>query len=526
MPVFVSPGVYVNEKDLSNIVAAVAPSSSALVGYSAKGAIGERVLVTNTKQFIEEYGVPVTGEFFHYTALAFLEKGNQLYCVRVVNGALYGGVIITQTGGSNVGISPGSATPVYQSESGVDVCFYVFGKDPGLWDNNLAVRITNLDGVLYTFDIEVYLKDANGVYNNVESFTVSRKEQLDGYGRQQYLEDRINGFSRYIVVADGAAADTVLPTVQLTNLLFTGGLDGSAISDSHVNVGWDLFGNPDDVDVRILINGGQASVAVQTKMKTIVEARKDCFMVLDVPFASLTSATDIITFRTTTQNFNTSYGALYAGWVTIFDQYNDVTIDVPASGYVAAQYAFNDFVGEPWTAPAGFNRGILNVLSVSNIFTQGERDLLYPDQVNPIQMFRGEGVVIWGQKTLQTKDSALSRVNVRRLLIVMEKSLSIFLRSYAFEPNDDITRFRVTAQIEEYLTILGARGAFQTTAEDRGFLVVCDETNNTPAVIDRNELLVDVYVKPIRTAEFIKLSVVVTATGTSFDELVALGTAI
>jgi len=214
---------------------------------------------------------------------------------------------------------------------------------------------------------------------------------------------------------------------------------------------------------------------------------------------------------------------LYSPWMKAYDQYNGTIVVLPPSGYVASQIAYNDYVSDVWYAPAGLNRGLLNVLSVDPVYTQGHRDTLYAAGINPLQTFRGEGNVIWGQKTEQTKDSALNRVNVRRLLITLEKAISVSLRFFVFEPNSETTRFRITAMIDSYLDLLSAKGAFQTELGDKGYQVVCDETNNLPATIDRNELHVDVFVKPSRSAEFIQLQVIITTTGASFNELISRG---
>ena len=522
--IYVSPGVYTQEKDLSQLIPNISTTVAGLVGYSTKGDITQLRLITNTQQFIQEYGEPELGNYFHYTALAFLENGQRLYCMRVVNGALYGGVEIKTTTSveSNGAISSGQLTPDFDTITGEDNLFMIFGKDPGAWNNNLGVRITNIDAVNYEFDIEVYLLNSEGTYDLVETFTVSRKHQLDGYSRQEYLEERINGYSQCIWVADNIieSSDT-MPKAQSTTLALAQGSDGSAISDSQITTGWDFFANPDDVDVRLLLNGGQTSVTVQTKMKTIAEARKDCIAVLDMPYSELDSVSSMITWRTATQNFNSSYCALYAPWVKIYDQYNDSLVEIPPSGYVGSQIAYNDYAANFWYAPAGFNRGILNVLGLTDVFTQGERDSLYEDQINPLQTFRGEGNVIWGQKTQQTRPSALDRINVRRLLIVLEKAIAVSLRQFVFEPNSENTRLRVTSMCEGYLDGLSAQGAFQTELGDKGYKVVCDTTNNTPTTIDANELHVDIFIKPSRTAEFIQLGVIVTSSGASFSELIA-----
>lgn len=537
MPTMLSPGVYVNERDLSDIVPTVASASAALVGYSAKGSTTAVTLITSDKQFIEEYGEPdpTSGHYFHYAALAYLARGNTLYCLRVVNGALHGGVNIMKSDSllSNAGLSTGKSTAVFAAPSGQtnDVLFQIIGKDPGVWNNKIGVKIQNVkDGTeevvqdQYTFEIVVYQQDEDGNYLELEKFQVSRQTKVDGYGKDLYIEDRVNGFSRYIQVLDNTGlANTVLPKAQTSRLDFTGGSNGSTPSSGDFVNGWNEFANPADIDVRILINGGETAVAVQTKMKEVAETRMDCIAVLDIPWASVQSVTDMITFRSTTQNFNSNYCALYTPWLQIYDSYNDKLMYVPPSGHVAAQMAYNDYVANPWDAPAGFNRGVLNVIATSYIFTQGERDTLYPNQINPIQTFRGEGIVIWGQKTLQKKSSAFSSVNVRRLLIVIEKSMAIALRQLLFQGNDEITRFRATALLDEYLDRLSAQGAFQREGGDKGFHVLCNTVNNTSYVIDSLQMNVDVFVKPIRSVEYIKLQCIATTTGASFEELIAKG---
>jgi len=542
MSIYMSPGVYSQELDLSDIVPRVATAPAAIVGYSVKGDVNNIRLITSDQQFIEQYGEPdpSSGHFFHYSALAYLKKGNALYCLRVHNGALWGGVNIMKSTSSysNAALSAGQATDSFTAASGYlnDTLFQILGADPGAWDNRIGIKIQNVkDGSetvatdQYTFEIVVYWQDDDGNWSQVELWKVSRKTKVDGYGKQLNLEDKINGYSNYIIVKDNTAlADTVVPKAQATRLDLEGGDDGSDISASDLVTGWGEFENPDDIDVRILINGGETSVTVQTEIRDVAEAKADCIAVLDMPYASTNSSTSMLTFRNTTQNFNTSYAALYTIWPRIHDEFNDLLIRVPPSGYVAAQYAYNDYVQNVWFAPAGFNRGVLDgVLECTKTdgkpLSQGDRDVLYPAQINPLQTFRGEGHVIWGQKTLQKKTSALSSVNVRRLLIVIEKSMAISLRSFVMEPNNDLTRFRVEALLNGYLSGLSAQGAFQTEAGDQGFHVVCDTTNNTSEVIDSGELRVDVFVKPSRAAEYIRLRTIITTSGASFEELSSKG---
>ena len=560
---YLSAGVYSVEKDLTELVPSIATTTAALVGWSPKGDVDFIKLITNKQQFIDEFGEPdnTSGNYFHYTALAFLEQGNKLWCLRVHEDAQYGGFSIATTGGTNETFSDLSNdfdmildTDYLGSLTDADCLFMIMGKDPGVWNSKISIAIDKLkdathewdagapgeDDVAeltiagvdqYTFRIKVYKENDDGDDELVETWVVSRKHKINGYAKQLYLEDKINGYSDYITVQDNVAlADTLMPDGFADPVNLGAGDDGTAYSSaafaSKISLGWDNFANPADIDIRILLNGGETTKTVQLKMKEIAEDRSDCFAILDVDYDEMgLGVSEAITWRkgADTCNLNTSYCGMYAPWQRINDPYNDILIYVPPSGYVGAQFAYNDYVAQPWNAPAGFNRGMLNVVSMQDIFTEAERDLLQEAQINPLQSFRGEGDVIWGQKTMQTKNSATSRVNVRRLLIVIEKSMAVSLRPFVFENNTEITRFRIEAMLTEYLDLLSSQGAFQTEAGDKGFKVIVNATNNTPAVIDRNELHVDVFVKPVRTAEYIQLQTITTSSGSSFDELIARG---
>jgi len=548
--VYLSPGVYVKEKDISDLIPAVATTSAALVGYSKKGDLG-LTLITNSQQFISHFGEPTPGNYFHYTALAFLEQGNTLWCRRVRNSnnsTLYAGANIKEDGSANpnAAFAAGTVdkTEAYCCDSlETDTLFCIFARNPGEWGNRISVKVKNvvqtyyldLNGDVdftraadvtdqYTFEIEVWWENDDGVDEKVETWKVSRKTKIDGNGIQLYLEDRINEYSDYIWVVDNPyMVDTELPKPDTTAFNLGGGADGDTPGAGDYVTAWGDFENPDNIDIRILLNGGLTALAVQNEMKRIAEARMDCIAILDMPYTQISSVSNMINWRNATQNINSSYTALYAPWVKMHDPYSDKVVEVPPSGYIGAQFAYNDYVSDVWYAPAGFNRGQLNILSITSVFTQGERDNLYESQINPLQTFRGQGNVIWGQRTQQWKRSALSSVNVRRLLIIIEKALAVALRSFAFEPNSELTRFRVVSMIEEYMDTLSAAGAFQTEGGDKGYAVVCDENNNTPAIIDSNELHVDLFVKPSRAAEFIQLQTIITSTGASFEELVAKG---
>jgi phage tail sheath protein FI len=529
-----SAGVYVNEKDLSTQAASVTSSSAAIVGAPTKGSLDIK-LISNVQDFLAEYGQPVPGNWFHYGALPYLRVGTQLYCKRVTNGALYGGVSIGKTGGANFAFVAGSSVKTFFADSHYpNALFYVFGKDPGVWNNKLKVSVVLTDPTDYAFQINVFQTDDNGNDIQMESWDVSRKNQVDGFGNQMYLEDKINGFSKYIVVADNTAlANTELPIVA-TKLALASGSDGNAVNDTIINQGWETFSNKDEVDVRMLINAGKSTVTVHNELIALAEARRDCEALLDMPSASMGSVQDMVTYRETTLAADSSFAELFAPMILIQDTYSGKLLAVPPSGYAAGIIAYSNYVGNPWSAAAGFNRANLNifpeVVGICDgnrnrmIFDQGKRDTLDQAEINYFQSFTGRGRVLWNEDTLQVKNSALQSAHVRRLLIYLEISLAPTLMDFVYEPNDAKTRFLIVTLFEQFLQVASAKGAFQLTADDpRGYIVICDERNNTPATIDRQEIHVALGLKPIRVGKYIPFDVIITGTGVSFSELISQG---
>ena len=212
---------------------------------------------------------------------------------------------------------------------------------------------------------------------------------------------------------------------------------------------------------------------------------------------------------------NSSYAVTYGNWVRVYDTAIDKPVWVPASGFIAATYARTDFDDQPWIAPAGLSRGVLsNILDIGFNPNQKQRDFLYTIAINPIVFFPSDGYVVFGQKTLQKKPSAFDRVNVRRLFLTLEKATTQALKYFVFEPNSEFTRTRVVNTLDPI---------FENAKNTEGlydYLIVCDERNNTDANIDNNELLVDIYIKPVKAAEFILVNFIATRTGQSFEELI------
>lgn len=215
------------------------------------------------------------------------------------------------------------------------------------------------------------------------------------------------------------------------------------------------------------------------------------------------------------ETINTNYTATYGNWLKAYDAFADKAVWVPSSGFVAAVYARTDAATQPWFAPAGFNRGTINnIVDLAFNPNQKQRDFLYTISINPIALFSGDGFVVFGQKTLQNKPSAFDRVNVRRLFLTLERATQRTLKYFVFEPNTEFTRTRLRNTISPIFELArNTQGLYD-------YLIVCDERNNPPDLIDRNELAVDIYIKPTRAAEFILVNFIATRTSQNFLELI------
>ena len=281
----------------------------------------------------------------------------------------------------------------------------------------------------------------------------------------------------------------------------------SASYDNMIN----LLSNQDDYRFNVitapgLFNSLQASQT--TNIINNTQNRGDNIFILDlVPY----NVNSISSVTTQANSRNTSYAASYWPWVQTIDPDSAQRVWVPASTLVAGVYAYNDNVSEPWFAPAGINRGGLStVIRAAQKLSQTNRDTLYSNKVNPIATFPGTGVVVYGQKTLQTKASALDRVNVRRLLISLKSYISQVANNLVFEQNTIATRNQFLSQVNPYLTSVQQRQGLYA------FRVIMDDSNNTPDVIDRNQLVGQIYLQPTKTAEFIYLNFNILPTGVSF----------
>lgn len=367
------------------------------------------------------------------------------------------------------------------------------------------------------------------VFAGLSRATDAKGEQ----GGSLYYKDYINQASQYIFFGNhrsGYSVNTAINIASIGTLPYTqsfrGGYDGvteTTATLANYAYAYDKFKSAEDIDISLVLTGkSQFGVSgeglANYLIDNIAEYRKDCVVfcspkqenVVNNPGSELNSIT---TFRNALRS--TSYAFLDSGYKYQYDKYNDTYRWVPLNGDVAGTVVRTDDLRDPWFSPAGFNRGnIKNVTRLAYNPNKGNRDELYKAGVNPVVNFPGNGVILYGDKTLLARPSAFDRINVRRLFIVLEKAIAIAAKSSLFELNDEYTRAQFKNLVEPYLRdIKGRRGIYD-------FRVICDESNNTPERIDRNEFWGDIYIKPARSINFIQLNFIAVRTGVSFDEIV------
>jgi phage tail sheath protein FI len=277
-----------------------------------------------------------------------------------------------------------------------------------------------------------------------------------------------------------------------------------------------LFSNDELFDVSLIPMGPTTNVGVVNTVIGIAEARRDCVVFVSPPYVDVVNTTNqaskIAAYRDTLTS--SSFAVLDSGWKYQYDRYNDKYRYVPLNGDVAGLAARTDYIADPWFSPAGYNRGVIkNVVKLAFSPTKTDRDDLYKKGINPVVTFPGQGTLLFGDKTLLARPSAFDRINVRRLFIVLEKAISTASKFQLFEFNDPFTRAQFRNLVEPFLRdVQGRRGITD-------FRVICDDTNNPGSVVDRNEFVADIFIKPARAINFIQLNFVATRSGVSFEEV-------
>lgn len=379
--------------------------------------------------------------------------------------------------------------------------------------------------------------DITGIPNTVLEIWPSMSRATDAKsedGSSIYVDDVLREQSAWVYKTNdlsGAASAPAASVAASTNnvpqyMRFNSGAgegDESTVSLGALIDGYDLFNDPEELDVSIILQGKARGIFNGAQLgkyliENICQKRLDCVAVIspdrnDVVNNPNDEVEDIVEFRNSLGS--SSYGILDSGYKYQYDRYNDVFRWVPLNGDVAGTMVRTDLQRDPWYSPAGFNRGqIKNIVKLSWNPKQADRDVLYRNGVNPVTNFKNNGIILFGDKTLLAKPSAFDRINVRRLFIVLEKAISTAAKFTLFEFNDEFTRAQFVALVEPFLrTVKGRRGITD-------FKVVCDETNNTGEIIDRNEFVGDIYIKPARSINFIRLNFIAVRTGVEFEEVV------
>jgi hypothetical protein len=564
----ISPGVNVSEVDLTTVVPSVLTTTGAFAGGFQWGPANKIKTIDSEITLVNTFGKPDSNTYTSFfSAASFLAYGNNLKTVRAIgedsynavsdpnatnlivanedifedsylqntsNGNEYGAFVARYAGalGNSLTVSviDSGANFATWNVNGVGVSSYFTGA-PGT--SNQADAAGASDDELH-----IVVVDTGGLFTGVkntilETFAYVSKgsDSTDSLGNSNYYKNVLFNQSKYVYAMDpvdyvntvstwgqplnNTSYETVAAAQTIT--LVKGADDQPGTSG--LQEAYSKFRNSEEVDISLVVTGNASVTTQQYVIDNLVEYRKDC-----VAFISPRSTDVINQVGDETDNISSWYNSLSrsssyvvadSGWKYMFDKYNNVYRWIPLNGDIAGLCVNTDNVRDPWFSPAGLNRGNLkNVVKLAWNPNKTQRDTIYSIGVNPVVSLSGAGTVLYGDKTLQSKPSAFDRINVRRLFIVLEKTVARAAKYSLFEFNDEFTRAQFVALVTPFLRdIQGRRGIYD-------FRVVCDKTNNTPEVIDSNRFVGDIYIKPARSINFIQLNFVAVRTGVDFTEVV------
>ena len=556
MPFQLSPGVAVVEKDFTSIIPAVSSSAGAFAGVFQWGPVLAPITITSENELVQNFGKPTDANAqSFFTAANFLSYTNNLLICRAdtadqLNAVSSGTAVkINNTedylenyanGGASVGEfaarypgSLGNSIKVSLADAGsFDTWAYnnEFDAVPGTSSFAASVGGDNDEVHVIVIDEDGLWTGERGSILERFSFLSKASDAKRFDGSNNYYKDVINAQSKYIYWMDhpedtnwgesAANNEFDLLDAAVTRSLINGADDLSA-TDGQLQTAWGIFVDDSQYDIS-LIPLGKASATVATYViNNVAEVRLDCVVFVspqdvstgDILLSSNPSiVNDIVAYRNALPS--TSYAVMDSGYKYQYDRYNDKYRYIPLNGDTAGLCARTDYTNDPWFSPGGLNRGqIKNVVKLAFNPNKVQRDNLYKAGVNPVVTFPGQGTVLFGDKTLLAKPSAFDRINVRRLFIVMEKAIATAAKFQLFEFNDGFTRAQFRALVEPFLRdVQGRRGITD-------FVVKCDESNNTGEVIDRNEFVADIFVKPNRSINFITLTFVAARSAINFSEI-------
>ena len=551
----VSPGVSIKEIDATNVVPVTSSSVGGFAGAFNWGPAEQAVLVSSENELAEKFGTPDESNYNHFlVAASFLKYGNALQVVRA-----------SGSGQVNAGVTAGlliknDSDYLTKSSAQLAAAGEFIARHPGALGNSLKVSIVSnatsfgaasaaiqaeFNGAPGTSayaakygstgdELHIIVEDQDGlisgtkgtileVFQYLSQASDAKKED----GTSIYYKDVINNQSEYVYwgehnsnltnAGSAATGDVDYATVDtVIELVLANGADITTISTGNLQTAFDVLKDKQTIDISLLFGAPDAdgSKLMAEYLIDIAADRKDCLAFVSPPVEDSISggASTVATYAAGIKS--SSYGVLDSSAVYVYDKYSDVYRYIGAAGHIAGLCAQTDNTADAWFSPAGQNRGVLKgIVKLAYNPQQAERDSLYKARVNPLVSFPGQGTILFGDKTLLNRPSAFDRINVRRLFLALEKSISAAAEAQLFEFNDEFTRAQFKNLVEPFLRdVKGRRGLTD-------FRVVCDETNNNSQVIDSNKFVADIFVKPARAINFIQLNFVATRSGAEFTEI-------
>ncbi len=566
----VSPGINISEQDLTTVVPNVATTIGACAGGFQWGPVLERTQISTENDLVDVFGKPNADTYkWFWTAANYLAYANNLWVVRNVGATAKNAVVGDSTVGTAITVNNKGA---YDQITFTDQLFVA--KYPGVLGNSLKVTSIDANGwadatvnadFISNFDrapgtstdvgnaggasdeMHVIVIDEDGLWTGTPGYILEKHafvskasdaKKVDG--ASNYVVDVMRNESKYAYVglvtqftanstgAGGDAGDAKAGTTfkefnsataseSVPGGSMTLGVSDDVQTDALLQASFALYQTPEVIDITLLLGGASSTVTGRWIIDNVAATRKDCMAFVSPALGSVVNNPGSEVTALTTDNTalgSSSYAVMDSAWKYQYDRYRDVFMYVPMNGDMAGLCARTDYTNDAWWSPAGLTRGtIKNIVKLSWEATKANRDTMYPISINPIITMTGSGVVLWGDKTMQTIPSAFDRINVRRLFIVLEKAISKASKAMLFEFNDEFTRAQFVNMVSPFLRdVQGRRGITD-------FKVVCDSSNNTGQVIDTNNFVGDIYIKPSRSINYIQLNFIAARTDVSFSEI-------
>ena len=571
----VSPGINISEQDLTTVVPNVATTIGAMAGGFQWGPVLERTQIGTENDLVDIFGKPNADTFeWFWTAANYLAYGNNLWVVRNVGANALNAVVGDNDAGTAV---LAKNKDHYDGITFTDQLFVA--KYPGALGNSLKVQAIDVDGwadstvnaeFIANFDgppgtspdvanangsasfvandeMHVLVTDEGGLWTGTPGYVlekhafVSKASDAKKFdGSSNYVVNVMRNESKYAYVGNVLQFTTnSTGTEKAAGLAKTGGafltfnsstasesvpggsmtlgVDDNTMTDSLLQAGFTLYQTPEVVDITLLLGGASSTTTGRWIIDNIAVTRKDCMAFVSPASTSVVNNSGSEVADLTTDNTalgSSNYAVMDSAWKYQYDRYRDTFMYVPMNGDIAGLCARTDYSHDSWWSPAGLNRGtIKNIVKLSWEATKANRDTMYPLSINPIITQTGAGVVLWGDKTMQVVPSAFDRINVRRLFIVLEKAIAVAAKAMLFEFNDEFTRAQFVNMVAPFLReVQGRRGITD-------FKVVCDSSNNTGQIIDTNQFVGDIFIKPARSINYIQLNFIAARSDVSFSEI-------